>query len=504
MKSDELNISNLKLINYLKKISRISFAITLTSSFIIIEFILYKFMFQDDQEQQQQSNDGFESSFWYLNVIIITLNLIIIHPLLILILLINKFFKSEILNKNPIKLGTILGIFMTWLIILWNFHNLIKIDIEIDPNSSIISQILLKISIIGITLISVLNGIGSFSTVYYNAYIKLKNYGKIINDKSNESNLKNLRENFENINSLIIKKEDELNQLTSSANDDQDDGVQRRPSLYSKKSFIDVHKLNPFKNQPNLNQDLQTELNSLKTIKNDLYLKINKLEEINQSLQYKPASNHLELMTMFIQYGITIYCFFKIIQVFIVELISIFNSTFRGISTKESDPLVLTIIKILKIFITIEDDFGLINQLSFLISGILFICSINGVWLTFKHFYKFIPIDLTKLNQITTTGDVPNQSVSIIKNLLISELTGIYILATMLILKSNLTQDFNLKLNSLLFINNNETNLIIQLNSWFDKIYLISCGLTFLSIKIGEYLNHDEGFENQDIADKIV
>ncbi len=205
-----------------------------------------------------------------------------------------------------------------------------------------------------------------------------------------------------------------------------------------------------------------------------------------------------------IQLSLSIYCTFKILQVTSIKIISIFNSKFYDeVSTKESDPLVLTIVKTIQIFITIKDEEFITNQLSFIVSGALFLCSINGVFMTFQHLYRFLPLDLSKLSK-TTTPNTKYQSVSIIKNLLISELTGIYTLATILILKSNLTSNFSSKLNTLFSLTNQNIS-IVQLDNWFDKIFLVSVVLTAVCIKTAEYLSDDiDGFEDQALAGKIV
>ena len=306
---------------------------------------------------------------------------------------------------------------------------------------------------------------------------------------------------------MIKSKEIEYEKQQSSRPYADDSQLNKRPGFQPKKSFLDLNTLNqtlnPFKsNTSKVENELISEINSLKIIKNDIYLKMLKVERnINQSTSQDKF--HVKIRKI-IQLSLSIYCTFKILQVTSIKIISIFNSKFYDeVSTKESDPLVLTIVKTIQIFITIKDEEFITNQLSFIVSGALFLCSINGVFMTFQHLYKFLPLDLSKLTK-TTTPNTKYQSVSIIKNLLISELTGIYTLATILILKSNLTSNFSSKLNTLFSLTNQNIS-IVQLDNWFDKIFLVSVVLTAVCIKTAEYLSDDiDGFEDQALAGKIV
>jgi len=501
--SDDLSISNQRLIDYLKKIARIAFATSLTSSFLVVEFILYQFMNNKVNEQEDQEVHKLESMIWKSNLFIITLNLVVIHPILITVLLINKFFKSKILNNLTIKFITTLIIFIIWCIFISNFDSFTDLDIIDSEESNIFAYCLLRISIIGITLIAILNGIGSFSTAYYQLF-KRSNISKQI---FTQEHLLSLEKTLQNTNNMIKQKEEEFEKQQSLKYlDDGNNELNKRPNIQSKSSFLGLDTLkNPFKKDTHtqLSNDLNSEINSLKIIKNDIYLKLLKIEkQIIDNTNNK--NSKIQLIKNIIQLSLSIYCTFKILQVSSIKLFSLFRYQLNNdLSTKESDPLVLTIAKTLQLIISVQDEEFLINQLSFIVSGALFLGSINGVFMTFQHLYKFLPLDLSKLNK-TTTQNTKFQSVSIIKNLLISELTGIYTLATILILKSNLTSSFNSKLNSLLSITNQNLS-ITQLDNWFDKMFLVSVIITAISIKIAEFLSEDiEGFEDQTLVGKIV
>lgn len=493
--SDELSISNQRIIHFLKKFSRIAFSTSMTTSFLVIEFILYQFLNDDENNQTALT-------LWNLNLAVIAINLAVIHPLLITVLLVNKFFKSKLLNKLSVKSVTTLIIFILWCLALAKFDSFTDLDVVDNSDSNIISFCLLRISVIGITLIATLNGIGSFSTAYYCLF---KKSSTATLSQYTPEYLANLEGTLTNTDNMIKQKEIEFEKQQSLRHYADEHNLSKRPNLHSKGSFLDLDTLNPFKSTSSstkLENELVSEINSLKLIKNDVYLKMLRIEKtIDQNTKLRDKNL---LVHKVVQTSLSIYCTFKILQVTTIKLISLFNSKFNNeVSTKESDPLVATIVKTIQVFINIQDEEFLINQLSFIVSGALFLCSINGVFMTFQHLYKFLPLDLSKLNE-TTSQNTKFQSVSIIKNLLISELTGIYTLATILILKSNLTSNFSSKLNTLFSLTNQNLS-IYQLDNWFDKIFLISVVITAVSIKIGEYLSDDiEGFESQILVGKIV
>lgn len=498
--SDELSISNQRIIDLLKKFSRIAFSTSITTSFLVIEFILYHFI--SDGENQDNHT---ALNLWNLNLVVITINLIVIHPILITVLLVNKFFKSTLLNNLTIKSIATLIIFIFWCITLSKFDSFTDLNIVDNTDSHIIAYYLLRISVIGITLIAALNGVGSFSTAYYNLFKRSNSTSSF--QQSTPQYLETLEKTLQNTSNMIKSKEIEYEIQQSSRPYADDSQLNKRPGFQPKKSFLDLNTLNqtlnPFKsNKSKVENELISEINSLKIIKNDIYLKMLKVERnINQPTTQDKF--HAKIRKI-IQLSLSIYCTFKILQVTSIKIISIFNSKFYDeVSTKESDPLVLTIVKTIQIFITIKDEEFITNQLSFIVSGALFLCSINGVFMTFQHLYRFLPLDLSKLSK-TTTPNTKYQSVSIIKNLSISELTGIYTLATILILKSNLTSNFSSKLNTLFSLTNQNIS-IVQLDNWFDKIFLVSVVLTAVCIKTAEYLSDDiDGFEDQALAGKIV
>jgi len=71
-----------------------------------------------------------------------------------------------------------------------------------------------------------------------------------------------------------------------------------------------------------------------------------------------------------------------------------------------------------------------------------------------------------------------------INNFLSSELAGVYVVATVLMIRSNLPFDVAQRLRDMLGQKFTVTSFVID--CWFDEIYAISCILTIFFIKLAE------------------
>ncbi|KAH3671375.1 hypothetical protein WICMUC_004672 [Wickerhamomyces mucosus] len=472
----------------LNQIAKVIFTINVSVTVLVIQSILIQFMYIDDKID---SNDEYYL-LWLWNFLIYTsvLNLILIQPFLIFFILFDKInYNYNNNNYKPNNLKFLVKFFTSFLFtILWiglisSFDKITDLNVN---NDGFIHSYLQKIGIIGITLISSMNGLGSISTFYYYLYqfliFKLTKFSRFnefteSKKKNYDDLLSNLYQKLRSTEQMINDKQLELQNKNFNNNSNQD--LNKRINIKPKGSFIDLKSLfqSSFESSSSSStSNLSIEINSLNSIRNEIIYKIEKITK--NSIPIKNSLNYR--IKFYLQRIFAIYCILKILQVSIVKILTITN----GIDpTTSSDPLVLTIINILKIFITIKDDEFIINQLSFLISGIFFIFSLNGIYILLSHIYRFIPIGLIKL----TTS---------VKNLILSEIFGIYILSTLFILKSNLTKKFNSKLNNLLHLSNND---IFAIDSWFDKIYLISVIVTFIGIKISEiWYNDDDDDEAED------
>ncbi|CDR47533.1 CYFA0S33e00122g1_1 [Cyberlindnera fabianii] len=475
-----------------KAIARAAFTATITSTVVMIEFILIELNRDIDASSP-------EHTLWGILLSTIVLCLVFVQPAAMCYLLVNKIFKSNILDNDSTKLITSFSLMVIWLIFVSKSY--IFTDLAVVEGAGMLSYYVQRISILGVTLMAVLNGVGSFSTVYYYLYKRLAPQQKVSTDTAKQR-VQSLEKSLQNTDNMISKKEVELkNRIGDNTNDASE--LNRRTNLRPKGSFMDLQSLHIFNKSSSEQSTLQTEINSLKMIKNDIYVKLLRAQQTldNQQAKLTGKSSYKDQISGIVAQCVSFYCLFKILQVSIVHSIQFFRS--NDINTSKSDPLVLTLTHITEFVFTIEDEEFLINQLSFIISGVLFLCSFNGVFLTLTHLYRFLPIDLSKLDSSSDKSSSTKRnpkSVSVIKNLFVSQLMGIYVLATINILKSNLTQTMGLKLNALMLTTGLEMNVV---DHWFDKVFLVSVVLTGIVIRVGEVWR-DDGFEEQELMGKIV
>lgn len=439
------------LIKWSQRAARVAFTITVMATVLAIQFILWQF-------QNSQIN-SVDLKLWEWNLWVLVLMIVFVQPALMCVLLFNKLLRD---SAEQTKLGSCAAVMICWLVFISKGYLLT--DMVVVGGGGVLSYYLQRVSIMGVTLIAILNGVGSYSTVYYYLYKTVT--------PVDEMDVEAAQKRVHHLEESLSRTEELIKQLHQS----QSDQLTQRTNKKPKGSFLDLSMLSRLSRKP-------TELDTLTKLKNELYIKLMRAQ---QSLSAEPMSR----ITTHVNRVISVYCLFKVAQVLVVHLLQYIHS--NDINTSRSDPLVITVAHVLELFTSQEEEF-LINQLSFIISGALFVLSFNGVFLTLTHVYRFLPIDITSLQQ-------SRKSVSAIKNMILAELLAIYVLATLLILKSNLTAIYSQNLTTLTMTRGMDIGLV---DNWFDKVYLLSVVMTGVVIRVGEVWL-DEGFEDDQIADKIV
>lgn len=452
----------------IRLLSKVVFSLNVTCTVLMIISILAQFIYIDDKFD---INDEYYSLwFWNVLLVISVSCLTFIQPVLVF------YVYNDVNDRVNTVTWTYTGVYtLFWLALISSFDWISDLTIAYD---GVIHTYLQKIGIIGVTLIAFMNGLASISSFYYCLYDFL--LGKIYELKNGkrstiqgdsfgvdhyESVLANLYDRLRSIEENIELKRREEQSLDTATSKilNKRQGFRSKGSIYDLKSFFGG------KDQRNGTGagDLDTEIRTLESIRNDLTIKISK---VSVKLDATTNSGLFKYkIKWYTEKIIASYCLIRIIQVALSCCISLFHSSSSTSST--SDPLVVTIVNIISILVTLEEEEIIINQLSFLISGVFFVFSFNGIYILLSHLYKFIPWNH---HRITTP----------VKNLIISELFGVYTLSTFFILKSNLTEKFTEKLDHLLSITSNDSLVIDQ---WFDKVFLVSVIVIFIGIKINEY-----------------
>ncbi|RLV96318.1 Golgi pH regulator [Spathaspora sp. JA1] len=393
----------------------------------------------------------------------------------------------------------------------------------VDTTRNLIERKVNEISIVGITILAILSGIGCTSTPY-----RVFNIERLISRRINqdlvesnkqkqlsESDINTAIQYFNNTTSILTQRKLELERLTITHGkiynmpediNSSSDGI-LIPKRKDLRSFI--HRVQSFTTIPtikgNTEQDeLTKEIESLKNLRNNLYddiLKISSKFVQQQEEQRKHTTNSrgATILVKILYLGniiFGVYCVYRIINVFVIKLPLFYLYGGDGYNEEElaeegrsKDALATTLAGIiLTIFKNLPiSKPQLVNQLSFVISGGLFICSFNNVLITFKSFSKFF------------TSSSSDSTKNWLKHLIIGELIGIYVIATALLIRTNLPTNLSNQISKILSLsgtnNNNKTNSngeVLFIDNWFDRIFAISCIVTTIVLIIKKVTEEDD------------
>lgn len=461
----EYSLSSKRLVEFI----RVLFSLSMVCYIVTIEIVLW----QISSAANEQEGDFVTEWIWSLVSMSLSLILILLQPFFILISLLNKFFNDRFdIDRLIIFTSAILLLLITILRFL-----------SIGPYQYS-SNILTRLSISGVTIMAVLSGIASVSTIYYTF--------------------------------LYLWKTDKNSKRTSLIPHSASNSIRNKKLLiWARKSWIKRRLVN---NESKINMCLE----ELKNLDNEnlstLAAQNRKITLLESIAQFRIRSNSLvnilneapgiRLARKCFEIGFLVYCCYRIILTFFVRLPKIILHFIEYPSdyqfehfTASSDPLAVTLANILDFFLfnfNYQHDLdSLTSQISLFLSASLFICALSTVHTTISFFISLLPSKFQVLAVFAFQNDEnmnnlpvhnqttkPQGSPSMIKNLLISELAGIYVVATVLMIRSNLPFAVASKLRNMLGQKFTVTSFAID--CWFDEIYAISCLLTLFFIKLAE------------------
>lgn len=472
-----------------------------------------------------------DSRLIFFKIIINTLTFLITiaQPFVI----INLYVCRDVIpaTSNKIKNALAIITFFVWLLILHKFGDILYSFARArDINSkTIFERKVSEVALVGISTLAVLSGIGSSSTLYRLISVrslisKFTNKMEATKKKQiSESDINQLIRSFNHSTSLLIKRKNDLNDiLVSNSGTIYNNSTPMHTDLYNsvnsspKKKFGGlINKVQSFASLSSLSlnkekleeQELNNEINSLRILRNNIYedilktISLYKLQQEQFILQKKILTVVLKWFNIF--FGC--YCIYRIFTVFFLKIprqywnpiddaidTNIIDDKFEDVTSSSRDALATTLAKlILSIFNIGVSEAQLIQQLSFILSGSLFVCSFSNVLNTFKSFRKFFPTFL----------GMPENIKNWEKHLIISELLGIYVISTALLIRTNLPDNLSHQISTILSLTGStisSSKSIIReiefIDRWFDKLFAISCICTVLLLVAKKYL--DDEIEN--------
>ncbi|QLQ80922.1 hypothetical protein HG537_0E02770 [Torulaspora globosa] len=434
---------------------RILFSTAMVIYTITIEITLWQIKTAD----VQQTADFITKWVWPLVSMGLSAILILVQPLFIVMSLLNKFFEEKFdLDRLVIISCGIVGL----LIMILNY-------IALGPFYHAESM-LTRLSVAGVTIMANLAGVASTSALYSTFWtIKRRFFPKYSTQKNQY--------------------------FTSSLLWTSDKSLQEQIELYQREIQGSIETLRNMEQYPEEPTDVtkQQLIESIGSLRMDM----GKLEErlrLPSHVKFIKKASHVVFL---------FYCIHKSVTVFTRTIPHLFTAS--GKDTEwTTDPLAISIANIMDLLLfrfqyQYEID-SLTKQISLILSISLFVCSLSTVATTISFLIAMLPnrirvLAMYVMQNSTNFEGLPSynkrsskrsrqKSPSIIKNLIVSELAGIYVVATLLSIRSNLPFDVSEKVNELLDERFTVANAVID--KWFELIYAISCISTFVCIKLAE------------------
>ncbi|SCU82278.1 LANO_0B05688g1_1 [Lachancea nothofagi CBS 11611] len=446
---------------------RILFASTFSLCLVAVELTLWQIVTAGNNSQEEP---GFVAMAWLVVSVTLALNLILVQPFLILLSILNKFYGDKLGIEYLTMISS--ALILAWILALstlnWGpFHYS--------------SSLLTKLSMIGVSIMAILSGIASMSTPYYVFQFLWHKHDK---------------ESVQYISSSIpVLLLDEVVLLEK----------KHECEMKIQESLVILRKLDqqPGGSDSILRQQLIDQISKYQ-------LELAKLEPVTRD------PKNIRLLKRGFQLVFLIYCMYKLIVTFVSRIPAIINHSIKypadytyqffeasnGSGSASGDPLAVTLSKVTNfLFFRFQDQLekdSLTKQVSLLLSLSLFGCSVSTVITTVSFLTTLLPLRLQilalKTIQENTSSDIlptsnkqkyrNHKNPSVIKNLLISELTGVYVTATILMVRSNLPTGVAQQLNEMLGEKFGVSDITLQV--WFDKVFAVSALLSLIGIKVAE------------------
>lgn len=440
-----------------------------------------------------------------------------VQPVFVVSLYVNQDLLPNLTSKSP---GNILRSVSTVVLCVFWYYFLHRIGELANAVGDISEKLFIErktneVVLTGITITAILSGVGCALTPIREFWTeRLKGRP---NTKAKETQLNDLIQSYNTTKMLIDKRQKELDALLVASGGTVYNSEPEKVRLLRGSGKNLLHKVQSFATLSSFGnaeeEELKKELSSLRLLKDSIYADLARdLLKFLYSKKLAPSSLKFDGVSRAIRVAFSLYCVYRIVNVLLLRLPyqlllsseDLHNEKTNIIDDKEisgetinkhtKDALAITVAKILQsVGYFPYSEMQLINQVSFILSGLLFLCSFQNVLVTFKSLGRFLP---------TTTTAVSNNVKSWLKNLVVSEFLAIYVIATALLIRTNLPEDtaklvlkilsLSTSLSSSVDGMQNEVEFIDQ---WFDKVFGLTCIVTFIVIALKYFIESDNVYE---------
>lgn len=465
----------------------------------------------------------FEADVLFLRFGICTLVVLVsmVQPLLVVSLYVNQDLLPTLSDRSPTSVLRTISTFAlcgAWFYFLHKIGELVN-ALGAISEKSFIERKTNEVVLTGITITAILSGVGCALTPVRRFWTERGSQKRnaAVTSKAKETQLNDLIQSYNTTKMLISKRQSELDALLVATggtvyNDSGPDDVRLlkgsgKQLLNKVQSFAS---LSSFRGNAE-EEELKNEIESLKNLKSLIYGDLTReLQQFLFSKRDTPSSNKaLEKLLKAFEFAFALYCVYRIFNLFLVRLpYQYFRSSENSninkgnevsdetLNKNTKDALAITIAKI------IQSVFGylpisevqLINQVSFILSGSLFVCSFQNVLITFKSLGRFLP---------TTTTTVSSSVKSWLKNLVVSEFLAIYVIATALLIRTNLPEETAKLMLRILSLSTSSSSSVDGMQTevefidkWFDKVFGVTCVITIIVILLKSFIESDNVYED--------
>lgn len=438
---------------------------------------------------------------WMIRLLVVLVALV--QPLLIISLYVTQDLSPPLDTKRPgalFKWGLTAVLCLAWLLILGRVGSLAHSLDEpgYKESRSLLQHMTSDVVLSGVTFTAILSGVGSTLTPFRWFWERAKsarNEKRAINEFSVNDHI----QSYNNTKMLLRKREKELENVISKnsgsvVNETEGGGVRLLKSLggSGKRLFnkvLSFASLSAFTGKIPEDQELALEIDSLKLLKELIYDDVAKnVEKFIKTKERAPLLRGIEKLASVFQVLFSFYCIYRVISVLFIRLPSRYFWHLESLKTK--DALAITIAKIIQGLFTLLPipELQLVNQVSFFLSGSLFLCLFQNVLVTVKTLTRILPAGSTTLKA---------QTKSWLKHLLVSEFLAIYIIATAQMIRSNLPPELRGQMQKLLALApqseaDTETEF---LDAWFDKVFAMTCVASLIILAAKYFVDLEEEFE---------
>lgn len=448
----------------------------------------------------------------------------VVVPLLVVSLYVNQDLVP-LAHARAANVGATVVLYGTWYMLL---HKAGDVAAALGETSakSFVERKTNEIVLTGITITAVLLGVGSILTPFGSLWCENTLFRRRTAPLVSEQLLTRLIVLYNSTRLLMRKREAELaaaeRRSTGKVYNDRDKDYQARSLRGSGKNLF--HKVLSFAllstfAAPAEEDELRAEIASLSSLKDQIYNDV--AGQLHQLVAAKRRRCQLRWnvtkVAAAINIAFSVYCIYRVANVLLVRLpyhywwadpdnyeapSSVIDNKLSlggGLNKNTKDALAITVAKLLLAagFLALSET-QLINQVSFILSGSLFLCSFQNVAVTFKSVAALLP---------TPTTTVLAKVKAWLQSLLVCELVAVYVIATALLIRSNLSPETASSLLELLLLTPAGVTVrgmqreVEFIDSWFDKVFGATCVVTVLVLLLKQFIDsgnvYDDGYDEE-------